>query len=162
MRKKTNIFYITTVAVAVVCLILDLIFDDLSFSFLGICFAITMLVYGLCLIVRGLQLKIDSSLFLGVIIFTFGIISIITSFTAWGYLDLWHYLLLGVSVASFATGIYFKIPAQKKIALLFLGLFVVAYLFQIGLYKWWLMLIIMFSWVMGFIITNNMLNNRRK
>ena len=162
MRKKTNIFYITTVAVAVVCLILDLIFDDLSFSFLGICFALTMLVYGLCLIIRGLQLKIDSSLFLGIIIFAFGIISIITSFTDWGYLDLWHYLLLGVSIASVVTGMHFKITAQKKIALLFLGLFIVAYLSQIGLYRWWQMLVGMLLWVAGFVIVNNVLNNRRK
>lgn len=162
MNKKTSIFYITTVAVAIACLILDIIFKDLPFSFLGICFALTMLVYGFCLIIRGLQLKIDSSLFLGVIIFVFGVVSIMTSFTDWGYLDLWHYMLLGVCIASFATGIYFKVQAQKKIALMFLGLFVFAFLFQIDVYKWWLMLIVMIVWAFGFIVVNNILHNRRK
>ena len=162
MNKKTSIFYITTVAVAIACLILDLIFPNASFSFLGICFALTMLAYGLCLIVRGIQFKIDSSLFLGIIIFVFGIISTMTYFSPYGYFDLWHYVLLGASLSSAVTGIYFKTQAQKKLAILFLGWFVLAFLFQINLYKWWIMLIAMFAWLAGFIIVNNILRNRRK
>lgn len=162
MNKKTSIFYITTVAVAIVCLILDLIFQDLSFSFLGICFAITMLVYGICLIGRGFKFKIDSSLFLGIIIFVFGIISIMTYFTPWGYFDLWVYILLGASISSLITGVYFKTNAQKKLSVLFLGLFLLALLHHIGWYNVWVMIA---SWgilVFGFIIVNNMLLNRRK
>lgn len=162
MKRRTNIFYISTVAVAIICLILDLIFPHNSFSFLGICFAITMLVYGLCLIIRGMQLKIDSSLFLGVIIFTFGVISMLTYFTDYGYFDLWHYLLLGISLACLVTGLYFKVIAQKKLALLFLGLFIVALLFQLNIYKWWIMLMIMLAWVIVYIIGNNILHSRRK
>ena len=161
MNKRINIFYITTVLVAVACLILDLIFPDNTFSFLGICFALTMLVYGLCLIVRGFRLKIDSSLFLGVIIFVFGIISTMTYFTPWGYLDLWHYILLGASFASFVTGIYFKVNVQKKLSVLFLGAFVIAFLFQINLYNIWTMLGGIVGWIIGFIVFNNVINNRR-
>ncbi len=161
MNKKTSIFYITTVAVAVICLILDLIFTDISFSFLGICFALTMLVYGICLIIRGFKFKIDSSLFLGVVIFIFGVISIMTSFTLLGYLDLWHYLLLGASASSIIVGFYFKTNSQKKLSLLFLGLFLIALLFQLNLYKVWIMLILMLVFVIGFIIVNNILHNRR-
>ena len=162
MNKKTNIFYITTVAVAIICLILDLIFQDLSFSFLGICFALTMLVYGICLIIRGFNFKIDSSLFLGIIIFVFGIISTITSFTDFGYFDLWHYLLLGASLASVVTGIHFKINFQKKLSILFLGLFILAFLSQIDLYNVWIMLLAWGVWLIGFIVVNNILHNRRK
>ena len=162
MNKRTSIFYITTVAVAIICLILDLIFPNNTFSFLGICFALTMLVYGICLIIRGFKFKIDSSLFLGVIIFVFGIISTMTYFTPWGYFDLWHYLLLGASLASLITGLYFKTNAQKKLAILFLGLFLLAMLFQVGLYKIWIMFVAWFVWVIGFIIVNNILHNRRK
>lgn len=161
MNKKTSIFYITTVAVAVACLILDLIFPNNSFSFLGICFAITMLIYGICLIIRGFNFKIDSSLFLGIIIFVFGIISTMTYFN-FSYFDLWHYLLLGTSLSSFITGIYFKTNAQKKLAILFLGLFVLAFLFQIDIYNIWIMIISMLVFVIGFIIVNNILHNRRK
>ena len=162
MNKRTNIFYITTVVVAIVCLILDLIFPNNTFSFLGICFALTMLVYGFCLIVRGVRFKIDSSLFLGISIFVFGVISTMTYFTPWGYFRLWHYLLLGMSLASFVTGIYFKTNVQKKLAVLFLGAFVLAFLFQISLYNVWIMLILMSVWLIGFIIVNNILHNRRK
>lgn len=162
MNKRTNIFYITTVVVAIACLILDLIFPNNTFSFLGICFALTMLVYGFCLIVRGVRFKIDSSLFLGISIFVFGVISTMTYFTPWGYFKLWHYLLLGMSLASFVTGIYFKTNVQKKLAILFLGAFVLAFLFQISLYNVWIMLILMAVWLMGFIIVNNILHNRRK
>lgn len=162
MNKKTSIFYITTVGVAIACLILDLIFPKNTFSFLGICFALTMVVYGMCLIIRGFQFKIDSSLFLGVIIFAFGVISIMTYFTPWGYFDLWHYIFLGASLSSLVTGLHFKITAQKKLTVLFLGLFVFASLFQTVIYNWLVMLIIMLLWIIGFIIINNMLHNRRK
>lgn len=162
MKKKTSIFYITTVGVAIACLILDLIFQDISFSFLGICFAITMLVYGFCLIVRGFKFKIDSSLFLGVIIFVFGVITTITYFTPYGYLHLWHYLLLGVSLASLVTGIYFKINTQKKLSIFFLGLFVIALLYQLQVCGIAIMIISMIIYILGFIIINNILYNRRK
>lgn len=162
MNKKSSIFYITTVVVAIACLILDLIFPNNRFSFLGICFALTMLVYGLCLIVRGLRFKIDSSLFLGIIIFVFGIISTLTYFTPYGYMHLWHYILLVASVSSLITGLYFKSVTQKKWTILFLGLFVVALLFQLEVYKWWIMLICMIGWVAVFIIANNIIISRRK
>lgn len=162
MNKKTSIFYITTVAVAVACLILDLIFPNNTFSYLGICFALTMLVYGICLIVRGVRFKIDSSLFLGVTILVFGVISIMTYFTPWGYFDLWHYIILGAGLASLIAGIYFKSAGLKKLTILFVGLFVFALLFQINLYKWWVMLIIMLVWIIGFLMVNNILHNRRK
>ena len=161
MNKKVNIFYITTVAVAIACLILDLIFPDNTFSFLGICFALTMMAYGLCLIVRGFKLKIDSSLFLGIVILAFGVISIMTYFTPWGYLDLWHYILLGTSFSSFVTGIYFKVKVQKKLAILFLGTFIITFLFQIDLYNIWVMLGGIVVWIIGFIVFNNIINNRR-
>ena len=137
-------------------------FPNNTFSFLGICFALTMLVYGLCLIVRGLRFKIDSSLFLGIIIFVFGIISTLTYFTPYGYMHLWHYILLGASVSSLITGLYFKSVTQKKWTILFLGLFVVALLFQLEVYKWWIMLICMIGWVAVFIIANNIIISRRK
>lgn len=159
--KRSNIFYISTVIVAIVCLVLDLIFPNNSFSFLGVCFAITMLVYGLLLILRGFQLKIDSSLFLGVIILVLGTISIIPHFTDYRYADLWHYLLLGISLSSFVTGVYFKIKAHKNLAILFLGLFVLGLLFQLKIYKWWIMLLSMLALVIVFIIFNNILHNRR-
>ncbi len=161
MNKRTSIFYITTVAVAIACLILDLIFPNKYFSFLGICFAITMMVYGICLIVRGFRFKIDSSLFLGIIIFTFGVITTLTYFTPWGYLELLCYLWLGASLASFVTGLYFKINVQKKLSILFLGLFVLSFLHQIGLYNMWVMLLSFVALVFGFIVVNNVINSRR-
>lgn len=162
MNKKTNLFYIITVAVAIICLILDIVFPKNSFSFLGICFSITMLIYGICLIIRGFQFKIDSSMFLGIVIFIFGIISTMTYFTSWGYLDLWHYLLLGISLASYITGIYFKINTHKKLAILFLGLFILAFMFQIDIYNIWIMFVSMLVWLIGFIVINNILHNRRR
>ncbi len=162
MKRRVNVLYIATVVVAVVCLILDLIFQDIAFSFLGICFSLTMLVYGLCLIIRGLRLKIDSSLFLGIIIFCFGIISTIADFTRYGYFDLMHYVLLGAGIASLATGLFFKSKSQKKLTILFVGLFILVHLFKLNLYKWWIMLISCFGWLVIYIIVNNILQNRSK
>lgn len=160
MNKRTSVLYITTVVVAVVCLVLDLIFQDIAFSFLGICFSLTMMVYGICLVVRGFKFKIDSSLFLGIVVFSFGVLSTIADFTAYGYLDLLHYLLLGAAISSMITGMYFKSKSQKKLAILFIGLFVIVFLFKIGLYKWWLMLSAVLVWLIGFVVINNILYNR--
>lgn len=162
MNKKTSIFYISTVVVAIACLILDLVFPDMKFSFLGICFGITMLVYGLCLIIRGLRFKIDSSLFLGIIILAFGVISMLTYFTEYGYVDMWYYLVLSASISSFLTGMYFKSNGLKKLSILFLGLFVILLLYQgFDLIKWWVMLILLVVWVLGFILINNIIQSRR-
>ena len=162
MNKRTSVLYISTVAVAALCLILDLIFQDMPFSFLGICFSLTMIVYGLCLVVRGLKFKIDSSLFLGIIIFCFGILSTIADFTKYGYLDLLHYLLLGASIASLVTGIYFKSKSQQKLTILFVGFFIIMLLFKMHVYKWWAMLIASVVWVFSYLIVNNILNSRSK
>lgn len=163
MNKRTSIFYISTVVVAISCLILDLVFQDLPFSFLGICFGITMAVYGLCLIVRGLRFKIDSSLFLGIIIFAFGVISLMTYFTKYTYFDLWIYIVLSASLSSLITGLYFKANGLKKLTVLLLGVFVILLIYQkFHLIKWWLMLIILMVWILGVVITNNILSRRKK
>ncbi len=163
MNKKISVFYIVTVAVAITCLILDMVMPNSSFSYLGICLGVTMLVYGITLIIRAFVLKIDASMFLGVIIFSFGVVTTLTYFTPFSYVDLWHYLLLGVSLASFATGIYFKVPAQKKLAGLFLGFFVIAFIYQqLHLFKLWIMFVLMLIWLVGFIVGNNIIMRRRR
>ena len=135
--------------------------QQISFSFLGICFALTMIAYGLCLIIRGINFKIDSSLFLGVIIFIFGIISVMTYFTPWTYFDLWIYMLIGASLAHLLTGIYFKTKFHKKLSILFLIIFVIALLHNFELYNVWIMLVLWLITLIGFIIINNILFNRR-
>lgn len=163
MNKKTSIFYISTVVVAIACLILDLVFPDIAFSFLGICFGITMLVYGLCLIVRGFRFKIDSSLFLGIIIFAFGVISMLTYFTRYGYVDMWYYLVLSAGFSSLITGLYFKSAGLKKLSVLFAGIFAILLIYQgFGLITWWVMLILLVVWMLGFIIVNNLIQARRE
>lgn len=158
MKRKTSLFYITTVAVAILCLVLDLIFQDNSFSFLGICFSITMLIYGLCLIIRGFHFKVDSSLFLGIIIFAFGIISILTNFTVWSYFDLWHYLILSASISSLITGVYFKSKTQKKLSILFLVIFIITLCAQtFDLFNVWIMIAAILVTLIIFIIINNIL-----
>lgn len=160
--KRTSLFYIVTVAVAIACLVLDLIFQDISFSFLGICFSITMLVYGICLVIRGFNFKVDSSLFLGIIIFVFGIIGMLSTFTQWGYMQLWHYLILSASVSSLITGIYFKSWAHKKLAILFLVIFIIALCYQaFNLFNVWVMLGLVLVAFIAFIIINNILQSRR-
>lgn len=162
MKRKSNIFYISTVAVAIICLILDLIFRDISFSFLGICFAITMLVYGFCLVLRGFKFKIDSSLFLGIIIFVFGVVTTVTYFTPYGYLDLWQYLILAISLASLVTGLFFKINTHKKLSIFFLVIFIIAFLYQMNIYNIAIMFAAMAVCIIIFVIINNILYNRRK
>lgn len=163
MKKKVSIFYIVTVAVAITCLILDMVVPNSKFSYLGICFGVTLVVYGITLIIRSVTLKIDASMFVGVIILIFGIITNLTYFTSFEYSHLWPYLLLGISLASFITGIYFKINAQKKLAVLFLGAFIIAFMYQLlGLFNLDVMSILISLWIIAFVIINNIIRRRRK
>lgn len=163
MNKKINIFYIVTVGVAITCLILDMAVPNSKFSYLGICLGVTMVVYGLALIVRSCVLKIDASMFLGVIVLSFGVVTNLTYFTSFSYSNLWHYLILGISLASFVTGLYFKIPAQKKLAILFLGFFVITFIYQqLNLFKLLVMFILLAVWLLVFMIGNNIICRRRK
>jgi len=165
MGKKSKILYYSVLLVNITCFILDLI-PGLNFPFFRISFAVSLMLIGLLLITRSVSLKLDSSMFIGVLLFLFGALNMILYF---GQIYNWlttlgivPYYLFAVSVASLATGIYFKEKIQLKICVLFLGFGLITLLFaqDLLILGWYIGLMI--AWFAVYFIVNIVLFKRRR
>jgi hypothetical protein len=72
MGRKSKILYYSVLFVNLGCFVLDLI-PGLNFPFFRVSFAVSLMLIGLLLIARSVMLKLDSSMFFGVVIFLFGL-----------------------------------------------------------------------------------------
>ena len=67
MGRKSKIFYYSVLSVNVVIFILSLL--PINFPFFRMSFPFSLALIGILLIIRSVNLKIDSSMFFGVILF---------------------------------------------------------------------------------------------
>ena len=74
MGKKSKILYYSVLVVNVICFILDLL--PINFPFFRISFALSLMLIGLLLFSRAITLKLDSSMFIGTLLFLFGVLNI--------------------------------------------------------------------------------------
>ena len=125
MGKKSKILYYSVLIVNVLCFLLDLI-PGIKFTFFRISFAVSLMLIGLLLLARAVKLKLDSSMFIGIILFWFGVFNGLQYFAIvldWVWLTTLRivpYYLFSISFASLVTGIYFKHKLQLKLFVLFL------------------------------------------
>ena len=157
MGKKSKILYYSVLFVNLFCFILDLI-PGLNFPFFRISFGITLMLIGLLLITRAVTLKLDSSLFIGVLLLVFGILNIVL------YLGQTHnwltvkliipYYLFGFALASVVTGLYFKDKLQLKLFILFLGFGLITLLFSLNLLRLGWSIGLMIAWFVVYFIVN--------
>lgn len=162
MGKKSKILYYSVMIVTVVCFILDLL--PLKFAFFRISFAITLILMGIMLVVRAISLKLDSSLFFGIIFFCCGILNFVV------YLinkradinQLWPYYLFAVSLSSLVTAFYFKDKLQLKLFVLFLGFGLIALLFVQKIIPLWLLIVLLVVWFVLYFTINIIIFKRRK
>ena len=125
MGKKSKILYYSVLIVNIACFLLDLI-PGINFSFFRISFAVSLVLIGLLLITRAIKLKLDSSMFIGIILLWFGIFNAMQYFAIafdWGWLTtrkIIPYYLFSISLSSLITGLYFKDKLQLKLFVLFL------------------------------------------
>jgi len=149
MGKKSKILYWSCLAVNLVCFLLDLLPFPTSIAFFRFSFPVTLMLIGLLLIVRSVTLKLDSSLFIGIIAFLLGFLN------GFGYIgqitfnlninELWPYYLFAVSLASLITGMYFKDKLQLKLFILFLffGLITLLFVQKLIILGWYIALMIL-------------------
>ena len=148
MGKKSKILYWVCLIVNVVCFILDLL--PINFPFFRISFAVTLILIGILLIARSVSLKIDSSMFIGILLFLFGILNGVSYFGQIGFdLDinqLWPYYLFALAISCLITGMYFKVKMQFKFCLLFLGFGLITLLFVQNLLTlvWFIVLMVLY------------------
>ena len=161
MGKKSTIFYYSILIVNVVFFLLDL--TPIRFEFFRISFAVTLLLIGIMLAIRAFTLKIDSSLFFGVVLFCCGILNLVVYFAKGLDINqLWPYYLFAVAFGSIITAIYFKDKLQLKIFILFLGFGIITLLFVQHLIKLWLMIVLLVVWFVAYFVVNLILYNKRR
>jgi len=163
MGRKSKIFYYSVLIVNVVIFILSLL--PIDFPFFRMSFPFSLALIGILLIIRAVNLKIDSSMFFGVILFLLGVINGINYFGGvyWG-LDsnqLWPYYLFSVAIASFVTFLYFKDKFQGKICILFLGFGILTLLFVKNLLLIWIYIVLMVVWFIAY-FTFNIIRAKRR
>lgn len=158
MGKKSKILYFTVLLVNLMCFILDL--TPINFPFFRISFAVTLVLIGVLLITRGFTLKIDSSMLLGFIFFSFGVLNGVSYFTKM-YNALWPYYLYTTAIACLITGIYFRQNVVLKFSVLFLGFGVIIHLFVFNLLKLWLFILLMVLWFILYFTINSIIFRRR-
>jgi len=117
------------------------------------------------LIVRAVNLKIDSSLFFGVVLFICGILNLVLYFGQL-YLNItssiiWPYYILAVAVANIITAIYFKDRLQYKLCILFTGYGLISILFvqKVLILGWFIGLMI--AWFVLYFVVNIIISKKR-
>ena len=165
MGKKSKILYWSCLVVNLVCFVLDLLPLPTEIAVFRFSFPATLILIGLLLISRAITLKLDSSMFIGIILFFLG------GLNAFSYIgqitfgldinQLWPYYLFAISLASLATGIYFKDKLQYKLFVLFLvfGLITLLFVQKLIVLGWYIALMAL-AFVVYFTI-NIMLNKKR-
>lgn len=156
MGKKSKILYYSVLLVNIVCFILDLL--PINFPFFRISFAVSLVLIGMLLFVRAFSLKIDSSLFIGTILFICGILNFVLYFGQIKFNlnanELWPYYLFAVAIAGLVTSLYFKDRFQFKIFVLFSGFGVFTLLFVRGVFNLPIFITLMVLWLVIYFIVN--------
>lgn len=164
MGKKSKILYYSVLIVNIVCFILDLL--PINFPFFRVSFAVSLILIGILLIVRGFSLKLDSSLFFGIVLFICGVLNFVLYFLqVYQSIDInqfWPYYLFAVAIASFIASVYFKDKLQMKLFILFLGFGLISLVFVQNLINIWWMIGLMIAWFIGYFVVNLILAKRRK
>ena len=158
MGNKSKILYFTVLIVNLACFLLDL--TPINFPFFRISFAVTLSLIGILLITRGITIKIDSSLLLGMLFLSFGVLNGIAYFTQL-YNVLWPYYLYTSAIACLITGIYFKNNVELKFSLLLVGFGIIIHLFVFKLMAIWLFILLMVSWFVLYFAVNSIIFKRR-
>lgn len=165
MGKKSKILYYSVLFVNLACFILDLI-PGINFPFFRISFAVSLMLIGLLLITRAITLKIDSSLFIGSLLFLFGVLNMLLYFgQTYNWLtvaSIVPYYLFAVTISSLVTGLYFKDKLQYKICILFLGFGLITLLFveKLLILGWYIG--IMIAWFVAYFVANLLIFKKRR
>lgn len=166
MGKKSKILYFTLLIVNIVCFVLDFLPLPVDINFFTYSFPASLILVGLLLIIRAFTLKLDSSLFIGIVSLLGGVLNILSKlgskFWAWDINQFWPYYLFALAIASLVTAIYFKDIFQVKLFFLFLGFGFIVLLFVQHLIVLWVMIVLLIVWFAGYFTINSILAKRRK
>ena len=166
MGKKSKILYWSCLVVNLICFILDMLPLPTNFGFFRISFALSLMLIGLLLFARAVSLKLDSSMFISILLFLVGLLNGVSYFgTAFFGLDinqLWPYYLFSIALASLVTGLYFKHNLQLKLFIFFLGFGLITLLFvQQVITQIWLFIVLLILWFVAYFVVNIIIAKKR-
>lgn len=161
--KKLNFIFLFLISAGIIFFIaslFDLFFPALDIYKIWTIFYILLFALGTALMIRGIILKIDSSMFIAIIIWSCCIIGIITNYTNFGYDVLWPFYILGLFLANIVIRLVFFDRLQGLLAIISLGIFVNSLLFNLNFYNlvWYIVIIV--SWVIGSVLVYNAIYNK--
>lgn len=163
MGKKSKILYYSVLIVNILCFILDLL--PINFPFFRISFALSLMLIGSLLFSRAITLKLDSSMFIGTLLFLFGVLNMLLYFgQTYNWLtvfDIVPYYIFSVALSNIVTGLYFKEKLQLKLFVLFLGFGIITLLFsqKLLILGWYIGLMV--AWFVLYFITNLVIFKKR-
>ena len=167
MGKKSKILYYSVLFVNLGCFLLDLI-PGIRFTFFRISFAVSLMLIGLLLITRAVKLKLDSSMFIGIILFWFGVFNGLQYFAIafdWLWLTtlkIIPYYVFSIALSSLVTGLYFKHKLQIKLFILFFGFGAITLLFSLNLLGLWWYVGLLILWFIAYFVINLAIFNKRR
>ncbi len=166
MGKKSKILYFTLLFVNIVCFILDFLPLPVEINFFTYSFPASLILIGLLLMIRAFSLKLDSSLFIGVVAILGGFLNILSKlgskFWGWDVNQFWPYYLFAFAIASLVTAIYFKDKLQFKLFVLFLGFGLIVLLFVQHIIVLWAFIVLLIAWFAAYFTFNIIMAKRRK
>lgn len=165
MGKKSKILYFTLLIVNVICFILDFLPMPVDINFFTYSFPASLILIGILLIIRAFTLKLDSSMFIGIVALLGGVLNILSKlgnkFWNWDINQFWAYYLFAFALASLITGLYFKDKLQLKLFALFSGFGLIVLLFVQHIIVLWLMIVLLVVWFVGYFTINLILAKKR-
>lgn len=167
MGKKSKIFYYTLLIVNIACFLLELLPPPIGdVAYFRYSFPVSLILIGILLIIRAINLKIDSSLFFGIIFMLIGVFNVVSYVFGVMKIDvniLWPYYLFAISIASLITALYFKDKLQIKLFVLFLGFGAITALFVYKIITiLWVFITLMIVWFVAYFVFNIIMAKRRK
>lgn len=144
-----------------VSLSLDLIEVYEKAGFVAIWFVLSISVLSTYLIIRGLKYKIDSNLFIGILLFGIAIITIVSTFTHTGFFYFWPYLFLTFAVSHFSVLVYFADKQHSKFVVGNLVVFLISMLYVYQVIDLIFFLLLLCIWLFSWAIIYFALLNRR-
>ena len=163
MGKKSKILYFSVLFVNIVFFFLDLL--PINFPFFRISFAVSLMLIGAMLFVRSVSLKIDSSMFFGIVLFLCGVLNLLLYFGQiyWNANtnQFWPYYLFALSIASGITALSFKDKLQLRLFILFFGFATITLLFVYNILPVVAFIVLMIAYFVLYFIINLVIFKKR-
>lgn len=153
MLKRTKFVFFSTIFTLLFCLLIDIVFNPV-FSALEIAYLFIFSLLAIFLILRGLTYKIDTNLYLGILLFISPALQLLIHFNIKNYAIYALAILSIMSLASLSVWKYFNDSMHKNFLFILLGEIAIFILpFCLTKISFWYLIILSVLWIFCFFVT---------